>query len=106
MAPKSLPDWLKSALAVVLPLLLAGWGVLNVYLPDKITSQTSGISGDVSSLKTDMGNAKGDIQRIDANVNGMLTDLVNGILETLKGLRAQKASVFSTDSSTRSQYCS
>ncbi len=93
MAPKSLPDWLKSALAVVLPLLLAGWGVLNVYLPDKITSQTSGISGDVSSLKTDMGNAKGDIQRIDANVNGMLTDLVNGILETLKGLRAQKASV-------------
>jgi hypothetical protein len=93
MAQKSLPEWLKTALTVLVPLLVAEWLVLNVYLPDKITSQTSGISGDVSSLKTDMGNARSDIQRIDANVNGMLKDLVNGILETLKGLRAQKASV-------------
>jgi len=91
--PVRLPDWLKIALSIVVPLLIALWAIGTYVLPDKINTQTSSMASDISSLKTDVANAKGDITRIDGNVNGLLKELVDAQLASVKRLKNQSADV-------------
>jgi len=43
-----------------------------------IDSRTKEMYGDISSLKTDMGNVKGNVERIDKTVTGMMKQLLDG----------------------------
>lgn len=57
------------------------------HVPALIDSQTKGMSIDVSSLKTDVGNLKGEIQRVDSTMNGMMKELLDAQLASLKELK-------------------
>jgi len=58
-----------------------------------IDSRTKEMYGDISSLKTDMGNVKGNVERIDKTVTGMMKQLLDAELGSLKGIKKQSAKV-------------
>src|SRR6267154_4256549 len=61
------------------------------HVPALIDSQTKGMSNDVSSLKTDVAAERGDIQRLDAATNGMMKNLFEALLGSLKGAKKLSA---------------
>ena len=86
-------EWVKQVVSTVI--IVAGMlGWLSIYhFPAMIDSQTKTMSGEVSSLKTDVTNEKGDIKRIDNNVSGLLKELVDGTLSSLKDSKKQGAEI-------------
>ena len=57
------------------------------YVPALIDSHTKSMSNDVASLKTDIGSGKEAIQRIDNTMNGMMKELLDAQLASLRGLK-------------------
>jgi hypothetical protein len=87
------PAWVKQVFGTVAVVgTMLAWFVVY-YVPAKIDSQTQGLSNDVSSLKTDMADVKGNVQRIDTNVNGLLKDLLEAELRSLKGISKQPPNI-------------
>jgi hypothetical protein len=81
-----IPVWVKQTIStVVLVAAMLAWFALY-YVPAKIDSETRDLSNDVSSLKTDVADVKGNIQRIDSKLEGLLKDLVDSELKSLKGV--------------------
>src|SRR5258708_6462188 len=88
-----IPDWAKQVIGIVV--FVGGMLVwlANYHVPGMIDSQTKGMSNDVSSLKTAVADEKGDVQRIDATVNGLMKELVDAQLASLRGIKNQSAGV-------------
>jgi hypothetical protein len=92
-AEMTYPAWIKQVFWTVVSVggLLA-WFALY-YVPAKIDSQTKGISTDVASLKTDVANVKTDTKRVNDTVGGLLKQLVESALSSLKATKKQSNKV-------------
>lgn len=87
------PDWAKQAIVTILSTGgLLGWFAVY-HVPALIDSQTKDMSNDVSSLKTATGDLKGDVGRIDTTVNGIMKELLDARLSSLKGIKNQSTQV-------------
>jgi hypothetical protein len=87
-SPKTkFPDWAKQTVLTVLCVgSVVAWFALY-YLPARIDSQTKDMSTNIGKLQTDMGHAQDDIKRVDGTLNGMLRDMLNAVLNSLKAVK-------------------
>jgi hypothetical protein len=88
-----IPDWVKLASTIIVAFVAIMTWFSYSHVPGQIDSQTKGMSNDISSLKTDVGNVKGDVQRIDTNVTGMMKQLFDAELDSLRSAKKQNSEV-------------
>jgi len=90
---KKAPDWVKQSVLTICGVgAIAAWFSIW-HVPALIDSHNQGMSTDIATLKADVGNTKTDIQRIDSTVNGMVKQLLEAELESVKGIKKQNTDV-------------
>jgi hypothetical protein len=75
--------WAKESIAFSIVTAGAIW-IISTYVPEKITSQTSGMSSDVAVLKNDVGTIKNDLSEMRKDIKEQLSKALDGARQELQ----------------------